>query len=266
MTFTLIRNQIAALLFFASIAACAASPSTTKPQQLTYRIINEKNHIPNSFTQGWQLAQDSNSFFESSGLFGKSYIIQYDRDNKPLQQKPLPRKIFAEGLTEMNNKLYLLSWQAQTAYEFDSRDLSLLKQYSYQGEGWGLTHNQQELIMSNGSNILKFIEPNTFKTLRTITVKDNSEKHWSRINELEFANDLIWANIWQEPIILAIEPSSGSIAGILDLSKLVNANTRNPYHESLNGIAYDHTHKAFWVTGKLWKKRYLIEISPVQSQ
>ena len=254
-------HLLAALLLFASAATCgAASPDKTTPQQLTYRIIEEQSHIPNSFTQGWQLAQDNNSFFESSGLFGRSYIIQYDKNNKPLQRKQLPTKIFAEGLTEIDRKLYVLSWQAQTAYVFDSQDFSLLTQHSYRGEGWGLTHNQKELIMSNGSNVLTFIEPSTFKTKRTITVKDNSQKHWSKLNELEFANGLIWANIWQEPTILAINPNTGNIEGLLDLTPLVQANTRNPSHETLNGIAYDAHSEAYWITGKLWKKRYLIKI------
>ena len=231
-----------------------------------YRIIDEQPHTPASFIQGWQLSQDGNSFYESSGLYGKSFIIQYDRNNKPLQRKQLPSKVFAEGLAELNGKLYVLSWKSRTAYVFNSRNFSPITQHSYKGEGWGLTHNQHELIMSNGSNTLTFLEPSTFTPKRTISISDGSQKHWKKLNELEFAHGLIWANIWQEPTILAINPSNGSIQGIINLASLVRANTTTPHHETLNGIAYDPIRKGFWVTGKLWKKRYLIEIITPEGQ
>ena len=269
---TTAQSLLLILLLNLSVTLQAQVAEPQKKQQATtstawaYRIIDEQPHTPASFIQGWQASQDGNSFYESSGLYGKSFIIQYDRNNKQLQRKQLPSKVFAEGLAELNGKLYVLTWKSRTAYVFNSRNFSLITRHSYKGEGWGLTHNQRELIMSNGSNALIFLEPSTFTPKRTITISDGSKKTWNKLNELEFAHGLIWANIWQEPTILAINPSNGSIQGIINLTPLVRANTTTPHHETLNGIAYDPTRKGFWVTGKLWKKRYLIEIMSSEGQ
>ncbi|HEY7773802.1 MAG TPA: glutaminyl-peptide cyclotransferase [Marinagarivorans sp.] len=228
-------------------------------QPLEYRILATAPHIEDSFTQGWQL--HNGLFYESSGRYRKSYLVRYTMDNTVQQRLSLPDDIFAEGLTLFNERLFLLTWRAGRAYEYDSATLTLVKTHAYDGEGWGLTTDGQALIMSNGSNRLHFRNPETFAATREITVHDNSPKIWNRLNELEYAKGLIWANVWQKPLILAIEPANGTVVGLLDLTELVDANTQHPTHETLNGIAYDHQRQAFWITGKLWASRYLIEIS-----
>lgn len=226
-------------------------------QPLAFKILQAKEHAPKAFTQGWAI--DNAHFYESSGLYGKSYVVRYNRDNLIAQKYTLPKHLFAEGLTLFNEELYLLSWQKGIALVFDPETLQLKRSHNYHGEGWGLTHNGIYLIMSNGSNQLHLRDAKTFKIKHTLTVQGGSY-NWQRLNELEFAKGLIWANIWQTPFIAAIDPNTGTVMGTVNLDKLVKANTQQPKHQSLNGIAYDAKYDAFWVTGKHWPKRYLIKI------
>jgi glutamine cyclotransferase len=250
------------------------SPKPAPPIEFAFEILETRPHPRQYFTQGWQL--DGDRFFESSGLYGKSFLVAYDKNNTVLKRASLPASAFAEGLAVLNNRIFVLTWKSEIAYEYSKEDFTLVNQHRYQGEGWGLTHNGTELIMSDGSSRLGFIDPNTFTQTRSISVyslrkasqdgadgamKDMAKSiPWTNINELEYARDLIWANVWQQPVILAIDPQSGRVLGILNLTDLVNSNTRYPQHESLNGIAYDAARDAFWITGKLWKNRYLIAI------
>ncbi|WP_244884446.1 glutaminyl-peptide cyclotransferase [Marinagarivorans algicola] len=233
----------------------AATPTSFKP--LNYSVIQTYAHQPKAFTQGWLLEGDD--FYESSGLYRQSYVVRYNRNNTVQQRVSIPNHLFAEGLTLLNNELYLLSWQAGRALVLDPTTLHTKRSYHYRGEGWGLTHDGQSLIMSNGSNQLQLRHPKTFKITRQMTVQGGAYD-WQRLNELEFAKGIIWANIWQSPIIAAIDPDTGAVLGTVNLKKLVKANTQHPSYQSLNGIAYDAKHDAFWVTGKEWPKRYLIKI------
>ncbi len=243
-------------------AALADKPAQIfpAPQVLSYKILEEAGHNPKSFTQGWVLVDGV--FYESSGLTGLSYLSSYRADNTPLQQRALNKQWFAEGLTLFNNSLFVLTWQHGIAIKIDLDDWSQQTQFRYQGEGWGLTHDNHHLIMSNGTHTLSFIDPNNFKTIRQITARGGATE-WRNINELEYARGLIWANLWQTPYIIAISPSNGQVVGLLDLSLLVRANTNMPSHESLNGIAFDASRDAFWVTGKLWRNRYLLDIDQI---
>lgn len=237
--------------------ANATKPAFPAPQNLGYKILAQAEHNPSSFTQGWEL--HDGIFYESSGLTGRSYITRYKADNTPIEKRPLNPQWFAEGLTVFKNSLFVLTWQQGIALKIDRDNWQQQTQLHYQGEGWGLTHNNQQLIMSNGSNSLQFIDPNNFNTTHQITVRGGNTD-WVKLNELEYAHDLIWANLWQTPYIIAIAPETGQVLGLLDLSLLVRANTLNPLHESLNGIAYDKNRDAFWVTGKLWRHRYLLAV------
>ena len=249
---------------------CACSGHTTPqpaqgpaafntPKTLSYTLRQQAAHPTQAFTQGWQLVDDT--FIESSGLYGKSYLRAYDRQNKPLLTYKIPSAWFAEGVTQWRNSLFVLTWQAGKALELDATHWRLRRTHNYTGEGWGLTHNEQSLIMSDGSAYLQFRNPNTFALKHTLKVH-GGQREWNNLNELEYAQGLIWANLWQEPLVIAINPTTGQVLGTLDLSTLVAANTKNPSHESLNGIAYDAKLDAFWVTGKLWANRYLIDIQP----
>ncbi len=242
----------------AHAAVNSVSPSSLASfKPLAYTVIQTQPHQPKAFTQGWQLEGDD--FYESSGLYRQSYVMRYSRNNTVQQKVAIPNHLFAEGLTLFNDELYLLSWQAGRALVLDPKTLQTKRIHRYKGEGWGLTHDGQSLIMSNGSNQLQLRHPKTFKTTQRMTVQGGTH-HWQRLNELEFAKGLIWANIWQSPVIAAIAPSTGTVVGTINLQELVLANTRSPSYQSLNGIAYDAKHDAFWVTGKQWPSRYLIKI------
>jgi len=198
--------------------------------------------------------------YESSGLYGRSFLRRYHA-KRPHErtQISLPRNRFAEGLTVLDNQIAMLTWRAEELLIYDALTLKQVAKKKYQGEGWGLTHNAEHFIMSNGSSLLTFRNKDTFNVEREIHVH-NQWRKYHRLNELEFADGHIWANVWQSPFILKIAPETGKVIGIVDLSDLVAENSVVKGHTVLNGIAYDSERKAFWITGKNWPKRYLIQM------
>lgn len=224
--------------------------------ELHYEVIATKEHDRRIFTQG--LVLKGKVLTESSGLYGKSFLIQYDVETGAVERRiDLPRRYFAEGITEFNGLFYLLTWQAGRALVLDAQSLRQVATQPFTGEGWGLTHNGQHLIMSNGSDTLSLRNAADFSVVDTLQVKDG-DRPVHQLNELEFAENLIWANVWQEPVILAIDPQTGAVKGTADLSELVRPNNTHPGQSVLNGIAYDPDQRAFWITGKWWPKRYLV--------
>ncbi|MFA0811766.1 glutaminyl-peptide cyclotransferase [Microbulbifer epialgicus] len=224
--------------------------------QLTpYSILEERLRGGNHFTQGFFF--DGQRWWESSGLYRHSWLAEYtDPTTKPVRRKWLPRKLFAEGLTVLGDKLYLLTYKAGEAHIYRASDLHHLEVLSYSGEGWGLTSNGTYLIMSNGSDELTFRDPDTFEVLRRLKVQGGGEE-WSNLNELEFAKGLIWANIWQDSRIVAIDPQTGEVRGAIDLIAL-SPDIRSHPDTVANGIAWDKARNGLWVTGKYWKQIYLI--------
>ena len=211
-------------------------------------VQNSKKHFATVYTQG--LIINDNMVWESSGLYGKSMVTQWDLDTgKVIKQKKLDRKYFAEGLTELNGKLFLLTWKAGVAFELDKQTLEITDKHHYKGEGWGLTTDGKQLIMSNGSDSIQFIDPETFKVERIIRV------HMDRVliynlNELEWINGMIWANIYTTDYIVVIDPKTGSVSKKFYLPHLLGKKSKKP--GVLNGIAYDKVTKKTWVTGKNW--------------
>lgn len=242
--------------FYLAILALYAGEAAS----LTYtvEVLDTQPHNPNSFTQGWIKHQDD--FYESSGHYGRSFIQRYSDSpaSTPATTASIPKRYFAEGLTLFNNTLYLLTWKEETLLLLDKNNLQIKQTLPYQGEGWGLTHNGEELIMSNGSDTLFFREPTHFKVTRHITVNLPL-----RLNELEYVNGIIWANSWYDDQLYAINSHNGCVLGTLDLAHLraqtVTPNKRNV----LNGIAYDKARNGLWVTGKYWPKRYLIRLPSI---
>jgi glutamine cyclotransferase len=223
---------------------------------LVFQVLATKDHDRRIFTQG--LVLNGKLMTESSGLYGKSFLVQYDVDSGAvLRRIGLPREYFAEGITEFNGRFYLLTWQAGRVLVFDARSLQQVATQPYQGEGWGIAHNGQHLITSNGSDTLSLRNAADFSVVDTLHVKDG-DSPWHQLNELDYAEDLIWANVWQQPVILAIDPATGQVKGKADLSDLVKPNNSHPGQSVLNGIAYDPEQRAFWITGKWWAKRYLV--------
>ncbi len=223
---------------------------------LSVTILEERPHDAHIFTQGFLI--NEGKVYESSGLYGKSFIRRYDNQTQKIEkQRKLPSNLFAEGLTLLNDQLFLLTWKAGMALALSPKTLQPLKKFTYIGEGWGLTHSDNELIMSDGSDTLTFRDPSTFKKTKSISVH-SKWKPYDNLNELEYAESAIWANIWQSDLILKISPSDGSVLGIADLSKLAKKNNLIKNESVLNGIAYDKDKKAFWITGKYWASRYLV--------
>lgn len=250
------------LLAIATILPASASP------RLDYTVIAERTHKPTLFTQGLQL--DNGFFYESSGLYGKSMLVSYPvaepagtwaKLSAPFTQRfSLPDNLFAEGLTILNDKLYLLTWQEGTLLIFDKTTLTPEKNLRYEGEGWGLTNDGKQLIRSDGSNNLYFHTLDDFSVTKTLPIKDENQPV-AQLNELEFVDEFVWANIWHSDHIVKIDPATGAVVNYLDLSELRKKMKLTDSEQVLNGIAWDKHKKAFWVTGKNWPKIFLIKVT-----
>lgn len=226
----------------------------------SYKILKTADHDATLFTQG--LLVDGDDLIESSGLYGRSRIVRYNASTgKVVRSAALPSSIFAEGLEQYNGSLYLLTWRENTAFRLDPDDFRILQQFPLETEGWGLTHNGAHFIQSDGSAVLYFRSSETFKVEKKLTVHDGPRRI-EKLNELEYAQGLIWANVYLTTTIIAVSPDDGQVAFTLDLSALAAPQRKADINNVLNGIAYDPKQDAFWVTGKCWDKRYLIQIFP----
>jgi len=224
-----------------------------------YEILETVSHDPSTFTQG--LVINNEWLYESSGHYGKSYLQKINLNtNKIVDRLKLPSDVFAEGLTIFNEHLYLLSWKQGKAWVIKPDSFELVKTFNYSGEGWGLSHNKEFLIVSDGSHVIRLFDANSFELKGTLTVKENGTLVKS-LNELEYVDGIIWANIWRQSRIVGIDINTGDVVASLDLSKLQRQSGSNTTDSVLNGIAYDASKNAFWVTGKYWKDRYLIKIT-----
>ncbi|MFL0809775.1 MAG: glutaminyl-peptide cyclotransferase [Agarilytica sp.] len=251
---SLISHSIVATLL--SLACIACTAIVEAEENLSYEVLTEQTQDPAIFTQGFTKVDDT--FYYSSGLYGRSFLKK-ETPEQPERGKtfPLPKHIFAEGSTLLNGQLFLITWREGLALMLDRETLQPKKQMRYQGEGWGLTHNGKDLIMSNGSSDITFRNPDDFKPLRKISVH-NAWRKYKNINELEYAEGAIWANVWQSALVLKISPKDGRVLAIVNLDTLVKKHSSSPQRNVLNGIAYDEQRKAFWVTGKNWPRRYLV--------
>lgn len=235
--------------------------ATIAKEDVEYQVLDSLPHDASSFTQGLEL--HDGLIYESSGLYRKSRVRKYHpRNDNTLVESALADEYFAEGLTLLNDKLFVLTWKEGTLIVMNPEDLTIERELSYTGEGWGLANNGRQLIMSDGSDTIYFRNPATFEVEREIKVY--SQQHSvQRINELEYAQGYIWANIWLSSLIVKINPQTGELAGFYDLQGLVKKHATSN-DRVLNGIAYDADKKAFWITGKLWPVRYLVKFGRAQ--
>jgi glutamine cyclotransferase len=253
MSLTKTHRTLLALLICLSLAA-PASPADT------YRIVHTYPHDPHAFTQG--LVYVDGSLYESTGLEGQSSLRMVDLDTgRILQSQPVDSKYFAEGLTAWGSTLVQLTWESHVAFVYDRFSFRVLRTFSYSGEGWGLTQDGKSLILSDGSDTLRFFDPATFREVRRIAVKDHG-KPILEINELEFIHGKIYANIWHSDRIAQIDSASGKVLGWIDLKGLLPAGEHTNPEAVLNGIAYDSAHDRLFVTGKLWPKLFEIQVVP----
>lgn len=249
-------------------ATSAQSDAPQNTQALGYQVIAERHHKSTLFTQGLEIADGL--FYESSGLYGKSQLVAYPvaepeggtwaKISAPFtRQHKLADTYFAEGLTLVGDKLYLLTWKEGTLLVFNKNTFTLEKRLSYQGEGWGLAYDGKQLIRSDGSSQLHFHAPDTFARQKSLQVHEQGQPV-SRLNELEYHAGFIWANIWYQDRIIKINPANGEVVATLDLTALREGLNISSREQTLNGIAWDETQQGFWVTGKLWPKMFLLRI------
>lgn len=221
-------------------------------------VVQEWPHDPTAFTQGLQW-RDSR-LFESTGQEGKSGIREVElRTGRVLRKRDLPKPYFGEGIVLLGDNLYQLTWQSGKAFVYDWKTFEPKQQFTYEGEGWGLTSDGTSLIMSNGSSALTFRDPKTFAVQRTLVVTDQGQPV-SKLNELEWVKGEIWANVWESDQVARIDPATGKLTGWLDLGGLLPKLDRTGNEDVLNGIAYDEKEDRLFVTGKLWPKLYEIRL------
>ena len=241
---------------------------TAKAPEYAYEVVKTYNHDPQAFTQG--LIYHDGSLYEGTGgtrARGDDFYSSLRKVNletgKVEKKFDLADDYFGEGITIMNDKIYQLTWREQTGFVYDINDFKLLKEFRYSGEGWGLTDDGTNLIMSDGTHVLRFIDPENFQTVRTLTVLDEKNKPVMDINELELIKGEIWANVWQKDDIIRIDPATGKILGRINLEKLVDETMdKSSTADVLNGIAYDEKTDRIFITGKKWNKLYEIKIVP----
>jgi glutamine cyclotransferase len=259
--FTAFFSVLVATLAFSvhGVAQIATGPSATAAAaapELQYRVMSEYPHRSTSFTEG--LFWNDGNLYESTGLRGSSYLLKVDlKSGKVLLQSPLPEYVFGEGIAQMGDTIVQLTWQQQYAFVYDSKNFKLEKKFPYTGEGWGLTTDGTSWISSNGSDTLTWRDKSTFRQQHLIHVMWNGQPV-KNLNELEWIDGKIWANVWYTNYILQIDPQSGKVLSYIDISRLVPPET-DPENVA-NGIAYDSEKKRIFITGKRWPVLYEIQL------
>jgi len=241
------------LLFF-------KNPSTSA--RWTYEVVHTFAHDPKAFTQG--LVFEDGFLYEGTGLYGKSELRKVELETgEVLQQHKLPDEFFGEGITVFGDRVIQLTLKSRTGFVYDKETFELLREFSYPTEGWGLTHDGKHLIMSDGTPMLYFLDPETFKQSHKIMVLDQDSPVWG-LNELEYINGQIYANVWPTERIVKIEPETGEVIGWIDMEGILAPEDHSDEVDVFNGIAYDAPNRRLFVTGKFYPKLYEIKLIPVK--
>jgi glutamine cyclotransferase len=240
-------------------ANSSATPAAAeKVKAYGYEVVNTWPHDAKAFTQG--LVFHDGVLLESTGQQGSSSLRRVElKTGKVLKKIDVPAQYFAEGLTLFGGKLYQLTWQHKKGFIYDPEDFRQVGEFRYDGEGWGLTHDGESLILSDGTSQLRFIDPQTFEVRRTVNVREGG-RAVREINELEYVKGEIWANVWHVDKVARIDPRDGAIVGWVDLKGLLAAGDVKDPEAVLNGIAYDAAGDRLFVTGKWWPKLFEIRL------
>ena len=223
-----------------------------------YEVVNTYPHDAQAFTQG--LVFQDGQFLESTGLEHRSTLRRVElQTGNVLQKVDVPGFFFAEGLTLFGGKIYQLTWRGMKGFVYDPKTFEKTGEFKYEGEGWGLTHDADSLILSDGTDEIRFLDPNTYAVKRAISVTD-AGRPVEEINELEYVKGEIYANIWHQNRVARIDPRDGRVAGWVDLSGLLKSGEVTNEEAVLNGIAYDEQGDRLFVTGKLWPKVFEIKL------
>lgn len=242
----------------AFILVVAQAPAA-EPAIYDYRVVATYPHDRNAFTQG--LVYLDGELLESTGRTGTSWIRRVRFENgRVLRQVSIPPGQFGEGIVNWGPQLVSITWQGGVGYRWDRRTLRRLGEWHYPGEGWGLTQNGTDIVMSDGTSELRFLDPATLAERRRVSVTLRG-RPLDRLNELEWVHGAVFANVWTTPYIVRIDPASGIVTGVIDLSALAAENGTED-DAVLNGIAYDAARDRLFVTGKLWPHLYEIDLVP----
>lgn len=255
------RHTISALVFRKAGKRLRVSSSfillAPAPKQFRYEVINTYPHDSSAYTQGLQY--EDGILYETTGLRGASTLRTVDlKSGKVIRSKKLGDSYFGEGMTLVGDRIYVLTYRENTCFVFDRHSFELIKTFNYDQprEGWGLTYDGRALIQTDSSNVLYFIDPKTFRVTHSIPVFDNKGTV-PQLNELEYINGKIYANVYQEDYIVVINPLNGVVESRINLIGIYD---HKPEDNELNGIAYNHRDSTLYVTGKMWP--YLFEIKP----
>ena len=247
------------------LALLAATMSCTLPaedfERLRPDVISERRHDPGAFTQGYQFYGDF--LYESTGQYGQSTLREMDpRTMEFTRVAKLPDHVFGEGLAVVDDHIYVLTWREQLAIKFSRETFQPVKNFHYEGEGWGLAYDGENLIMSDGTSRLTWRDPETFDIVTSVTVTLQGSRV-QRLNELEYVDGEIWANVWMTENILRIDPKTGKVTGVVDCRGLLTPEERQGA-DVLNGIAYNPATRTFLITGKLWPKAFEVIFVPAE--
>ena len=252
--------MLAACGLFGWAFATRANKRSPAPPVYGYEVVHVYPHDPRAFSQGLVFADGF--LYEGTGQYGQSSLRQVDLESgKVLKYVPLPREIFGEGIAISGNRIIQLTWQNRIGLIYDKESLKPQSTFRYKGEGWGLTSDGRRLVMSDGTATLRFIDPKTFRVVDSVTVRSRGAPV-NELNELEYVEGEVYANVWGSDRIARISPKTGEVLGWIDLGGLLKPTESVSVDAVLNGIAYDPQAKRLFVTGKLWPKLFEIRIVP----
>ncbi|MBM7114166.1 glutaminyl-peptide cyclotransferase [Archangium primigenium] len=247
---------LAALLLLAGVSCRTERRATDSAPVEGYEVLSSWPHDPQAFTQG--LVYHQGHLYEGTGLNGQSSLREVELETgRVLRRVNLESQYFGEGLALHGDKLYQLTWRSNVGFIYDVKTFTPVGRFSYDTEGWGLTSDGTSLILSDGTSVLRFLDPTTFKVQRTLKVTD-AGREVSRLNELEYIHGEIYANQWGSDFIARIDPATGHLKAWIDLSGLLPPAQRTGNEDVLNGIAYDEANNRLLVTGKNWSRLFAL--------
>jgi glutaminyl-peptide cyclotransferase len=254
-----------AAVIVVSVTMIACAPASVAQRRAApvhgYKVVATFPHDTSSFTQGLVFADGQ--MYESTGLEGESTLRRVDiTTGQTLQRVDVPAQYFAEGLALVGDELLQLTWKNQLGFVYDKATFKPKRTFSYKTEGWGIAYDGvSQLVMSDGSDTLTFLDPTTFAATKTLRVRE-AGRAIGNLNELEFIEGEIWANVWMTDRIARISPNTGEVNAWIDLSTLYPESQRLPPADVLNGIAYDRATRRIFITGKKWPRLYQITVEP----
>ena len=256
------NQTIKALVYFEGksidILSSFSIYASKEPQILNYKIVNTYPHDINAYTQGFEFY--NGVLLEGTGQYKESTLRKTDyKSGKVTEQIKLEDQYFGEGITVLKDKIYQLTWKEKKGFVYDAKSFKLEKTFSFETEGWGITNDGEKLYMSDGTEKIYIINPETFKVEDFINVYTNGAKI-EAVNEMEWINGRIWANIYQKDAIAVINPKTGAVENVINCSELRSKVTQHPELDAFNGIAYNPATKTYFVTGKNWDKTFEIKI------